>query len=89
MILFGAGASVPLGIPTMEEFVRKFEMEISRSGLLKDFYDQIKLSITKAREFTGQDWTFDLESLMAVLEDIAGVEKILFHSQLLRLFRIN
>jgi len=76
MILFGAGASVPLGIPTMEEFVRKFEMEISRSGLLKDFYDQIKLSITKAREFTGQDWTFDLESLMAVLEDIAGVEKI-------------
>jgi len=75
MILFGAGASVPLGIPTMEEFVRKFEMEISRSRLLKDFYDQIKLSITKAREFTGRDWTFDLESLMAVLEDIAGVEK--------------
>jgi len=75
MILLGAGASAPLGIPTMEGFVRRFEGEIKGDTEIEFLYEDIKRSIIKSEESIDVALTFDLESLMAVLEDISGIQE--------------
>lgn len=74
MIFLGAGASAPLGIPAMKGFVKRFEEKIN-DDQLKFLCNEIKSSTDRAGEFIGRDITFDLESLMAVLEDVSGVPK--------------
>ena len=73
MIFLGAGASVPLGIPAMKGFVQAFEIEVKKNEELEPLYKNIETSIEESEELIDTRVTFDLESLMAVLEDISGV----------------
>jgi hypothetical protein len=81
MILLGAGASAPLRIPTMEGFVKIFEEKIreNSSKEIMSLYEEIKRSIERSEGLIDRVISFDLESLMAVLEDLSGIrEKRMF-----------
>jgi len=66
MLLFGAGASRPFGIPTMQEMVDDFERELSQSTIHFTFYQDIKKSLV---EQYGPNKT-DIESILSVLQGI-------------------
>lgn len=72
MILLGAGSSASLGIPTMKGFVSVFEEEIKGDRKLEPLYEHIKGSIMNSQQFIDVPISFDLESLMALLEDVSG-----------------
>src|SRR5208337_1575303 len=59
--------SKPFGVPTMLDFVRIFDKEFGKSMI----YADIKSAF---------DETFDLETLMTVLEDLSKSEKDLFET---------
>ena len=42
LLFFGAGASKPFGIPTMQEMVSDFENALKDDNTLYDFYFKIK-----------------------------------------------
>ena len=69
MILFGAGASVPFDIPTMSEFVIKYEDQCNEKESL--FYEEIKSNIKNSDKTIGYSLEFDLESLLAILNDLS------------------
>ncbi|MHC1592744.1 MAG: hypothetical protein ACXQT1_01535, partial [Methermicoccaceae archaeon] len=62
MLLLGAGASFPLGIPTMEGFVRQFEDEIlTKLGKEeKELYGLIEAAINNSSEYVDYKLAFDL-----------------------------
>ena len=70
MILFGAGSSVPFGIPGMAEFTLRF-LEENRD--LSAFIRRIRKSIMKSEEMIGVSFPFDLETLLSVLNDLSGI----------------
>jgi len=73
MILLGAGSSAPFGIPTMKGFVSKIETDVSAGNdeNEKKLISLLKESMEHAKEYVGTSFTYDLESLMAVLESLA------------------
>jgi hypothetical protein len=99
LIFLGAGASVPLGIPSMSGFVKIFEEKVivdfengakmlSKEAVGKAqleekvelenltwIYKEIKESIKNSEKVIDRVVTFDLESLMAVLEDLSGLQE--------------
>ena len=72
MILFGAGSSVPFDIPGMTEFTEKF---IDKNKDMSEFLMNIKDAIDKSEEMVGISFSFDLETLLSVLNDLSGVMK--------------
>ena len=64
MLLLGAGMSAPFGIPTMGPFTTRFEKEIEKCHDEKQIYIKIKKSAQNA------GLNFDLELLMAVINDL-------------------
>ena len=70
MILFGAGASTPFGIPGMKEFTDQF---VRNNVDLSEFLTSINEGISKSKEYIGTDLPFDLETLLSVLNDLSGV----------------
>ena len=70
MILFGAGSSVPFGIPGMAEFTVRF---LKENKDLSAFIHRIRNSIMKSEEMIGISFPFDLETLLSVLNDLSGI----------------
>lgn len=71
MILLGAGTSVPFGIPAMKKFVELFKQEIENKSALKNLFQYIESSLNDSERLIGYKVSFDLESLMVVLKDLA------------------
>jgi len=69
MILLGAGASVPFGIPAMYDFTLQFERGLNSDE--KRFVEAIKESLQKSNSTIGFHLTYDLETLMAFLSDVS------------------
>lgn len=69
MILLGAGASVPFGIPAMYDFTLLFENSLSLEE--KKFVESMKNSLQKSSLLMGFHSTYDLETLMAFLSDVS------------------
>ena len=67
LVFFGAGASRPFEIPTMQEMVTKFEEAIREDGDLFDYYSQIKKTLS---EQFGSG-TIDIEAMLSVIEGIS------------------
>lgn len=71
MILLGAGSSVPFDIPGMtgftELFLSKHEETYKVIAIIKD-------AIGKSKNVVGIEFSFDLETLLSVLNDLAGVK---------------
>lgn len=82
MIFLGAGASYPFGIPGMEGFHQDFKEEVVEERIvekkspkakeIQTLYSWIEQSIEESEKRIGYDLEADLESVMAVLEDISG-----------------
>ena len=68
LLFFGAGASRPFGIPTMQEMVSDFENTLKDDRALYDFYFKIKNVLIK--EYG--DSKIDIESILSV---VAGISK--------------
>ena len=68
LLFFGAGASKPFGIPTMQEMVSDFENALKDDDALYDFYFKIKDVLIK--EYG--DSKIDIESILSV---VAGISK--------------
>ena len=69
MILFGAGLSVPFGIPGMQGFTQKF---IEENMDINDFLQLLNDAVNKTEETVGISLTFDLEVLLSILNDLSG-----------------
>lgn len=68
LVFFGAGASKPFGIPTMQEMVSKFEKEIKLENTeLYDFYLEIKNTLAEEYE----ESRVDIESILSVINGIS------------------
>lgn len=72
MILFGAGSSVPFDIPGMAGFTEQFMEENSD---ISEFILTIRDAISKSEETIGVSFSFDLEALLSVLNDLSGTTK--------------
>lgn len=72
MILFGAGSSVPFDIPGMAGFTEQF---IDKNKDISGFIMNIKDAISKSEEIVGISFSFDLETLLSVLNDLSGVTR--------------
>ncbi len=68
MILFGAGSSIPFDIPGMAEFTKIFCEEYSGNVLIID----IKNALHESEGIVGISLSFDLETLLSVLNDLSG-----------------
>lgn len=68
MILFGAGSSVPFGIPGMKGFTDRFIEKFGESELIGHIRD----SIDKSEKILGISFSFDLETLLSVLGDLSS-----------------
>lgn len=68
LVFFGAGASNPFQIPTMQEMVAEFEGELSKNTKLYDFYSKIKRILTE--EYDKHE--IDIESILSVINGIAS-----------------
>ena len=66
LVFFGAGASKPFGIPTMQEMVLDFENMIKYSKALYDFYSKIKGVLAQ-----GYSDSVDIESVLSVVNGIS------------------
>jgi hypothetical protein len=69
MILLGAGSSVPFDVPGMEGFTKRF---IAEKKDLSGFICHIAEAINQSKEILGFELPFDLETLLAVLNDLSG-----------------
>ena len=67
MVFFGAGASKPFGIPTMQEMVSDFENMLKGDKTLYDFYSEIKSVLVQ--EYG--DSNIDIESVLSVVMGIS------------------
>ena len=67
LVFFGAGASKPFGIPTMQEMVSDFESNLKDNNVLYDFYSQVKDVLVK--EYG--DSKVDIESMLSVFNGIS------------------
>lgn len=72
MILFGAGASTPFNIPGMIGFTEQF---IAENEDISKFVVNIKDAVSHSEEMVGISISFDLETLLSVLNDLSGVMK--------------
>jgi hypothetical protein len=72
MILFGAGSSVPFDIPGMEGFTKQF---LDRYKDKYSFIINIGEAIEESEGIIGFPLSFDLETLLAVLNDLSGEKK--------------
>lgn len=73
MILFGAGSSIPFGVPGMMEFTESFistRTEEKSSSLLT----LLREAISHSEETIGVPVAFDLETLLSVLNDLSSKE---------------
>ena len=70
LVFFGAGASEPFGIPTMEKMVKEFEEQIEEDKELLPFYCEIKRKLIE-----GYKDSTDIESILSVLEGIIANKK--------------
>ena len=68
LVFFGAGASKPFDIPTMQEMVSDFENMLKDSKALYDFYSEIKCVL--AQEYS--DSNIDIETMMSVVAGISA-----------------
>ena len=68
LVFFGAGASKPFGIPTMQEMVAEFEEKLSEDATVFEFYSKIKKVLIK--EYGNSD--IDIESILSVINGIAA-----------------
>lgn len=68
LIFFGAGASKPFGIPTMQEMVNEFETKLKKHTDEFRFYHKIKDALAKKN--TGSQ--IDIESMLSVINGIAS-----------------
>jgi len=77
VILLGAGASVPFGIPDMKGFVDGFEKYLSSidEQNLCDFLEEIENALQNSQRLIGTKIEFDLESLMIVLQDLTSKDR--------------
>ena len=66
LVFFGAGASRPFDIPTMQEMVSDFEKTLKGNKELYDFYSKIKCALTQ--EYGD---SIDIESMLSVVAGIA------------------
>lgn len=73
MILFGAGSSVPFGIPGMTGFTTQF---IEESKDISHFIGNLEDAINQSQELIGISLSFDLETLLSVLNDLSSEKKI-------------
>lgn len=64
LVFFGAGASKPFGIPTMQEMVNSFEESIKSNEELWHFYCKIKGALSKTHK------QIDIESILSVIHGI-------------------
>ena len=73
MILFGAGSSVPFGIPGMSGFTKQFlaSYESSSGSGITEFLNAIQGAIGLSEQMVGISFSFDLESLLSVLNDLS------------------
>jgi len=78
VVFIGAGASVPFGIPTMTEMVKKFEDQLTNHKLVslqpwvvmyRSLYQDIKSRLKYYRNY-------DIEALITALQDIIDFERI-------------
>ena len=67
LVFFGAGASKPFGIPTMQEMVSDFESMLKDNKELYDFYSKIKGVLAQGYS----DSKIDIESILSVLAGIS------------------
>ena len=67
LVFFGAGASKPFGIPTMQEMVSDFENNLKKDDALYNFYSQVKNVLVK--EYG--DSKVDVESMLSVFDGIS------------------
>ncbi|MCH8915097.1 MAG: hypothetical protein IIA82_04555 [Thaumarchaeota archaeon] len=67
LVFFGAGASRPFEIPTMQEMVTKFEEDLKEENELFNYYSQIKKTLS---EQFGSG-TIDIEAMLSVIEGIS------------------
>jgi hypothetical protein len=74
LILLGAGTSVPFGIPAMKKFVELFKEEIKNRPELAPLFQRIETALINSDLLVGYRVDFDLESVMAVLRDIANFD---------------
>jgi hypothetical protein len=72
LILLGAGSSVPFGIPAMKKFAELFKEKITDKPALSQLFNNIEAALSNSNLTVGYNITFDLESLMVVLQDIAS-----------------
>jgi hypothetical protein len=71
MILLGAGSSIPFDIPGMRGFTDRFFAEHKEKS---DLINNIRDAIEKSGEIIGISFSFDLETLLSVLNDLSGVK---------------
>ena len=67
LVFFGAGASKPFGIPTMQEMVSDFENVLKDDEALYDFYSKIKDVLAQGYS----DSKIDIESMLSVVAGIS------------------
>jgi len=72
LLLIGAGASKPLGMPLMKEFEALLNVKVGK----EERECLRKLWLIHAEETNGA--TFDLEALLAIIERYHGFHNILF-----------
>lgn len=77
LILLGAGSSSPFGIPAMGKFVEMFEGHLlsSEDSTLSSFLMQIRNAFSDSQNLVGTRITFDLESLMVILQDLTTKDR--------------
>jgi len=72
MIIFGAGASVPFGIPGMVGFTAQYKKSFRDNKEVTNLLNVIEKAINHSGETVGISISFDLESLLSVLTDLSG-----------------
>lgn len=75
MIIFGAGSSVPFGIPGMVGFTEGFKASIKSDTQLSSFIEGIEDTIGQSKEMVGTSIPFDLETLLSILTDLSATSE--------------
>ena len=70
LVFFGAGASKPFGIPTMQEMVNEFEAKLNSGSALQELYSNIKSSLEQSYKSS-----IDIEGMLSVVEGIVKARK--------------
>ena len=71
LVFFGAGASKPFGIPTMQEMVVGFEETLKNDEKIFNFYSEIKNFLISKYDNSN----IDIESILSVINGIATITK--------------